>query len=197
MNPTTIKGLAAASVAGSGAGGYGIYYGVNSSRTVSQEIKEPLLTNSSTDEAWKQHLASYKSLQDKWLGDASDESSWVGSMKKWCNDSLNTYWSNSKFSELSEKAGKWCVDTEDIKGRVKRTMGQGKSLISDTNTETVWKSGWDTYNSGKSGKEISSISATSQEQGWKELKSFCLETESLHASSHETLKERYKDFCTK
>ncbi|AEW45045.1 hypothetical protein MHC_00895 [Mycoplasma haemocanis str. Illinois] len=196
MNPIIIKGLAVALVAGSGAGSYGIYYGINSWRTVSHEIKEFLLTDNSTDEAWKQHLGAYKTLQDKWLGNVSDESTWIRSIKKWCNESLKTSWSHAKFSELSKKASKWCVDTEDIKERVKRTIGTGKSLISDTNTEDSWKTGWNSYNTNKSGKEISNISST-QDPGWKELKTFCLEAEFLHASSHETLKERYKDFCTK
>ncbi|AEW45007.1 hypothetical protein MHC_00705 [Mycoplasma haemocanis str. Illinois] len=197
MSPAKICSLTIVGGSATSAATYGMYYQTNSSRNVKAEINGIPLTNESEDEAWGQHYEAYKKAKDtlKIKGlDFSTEDKWKSGIKRWCATALETKWTSNNFYETLEKAQKWCVDTEIIGDRIKRTLNSNKEIIPDSGD---WEDAWNTYNTGKGGNEIEALKADDKSSGKEKIKPWCIDNRGLHASSNKKLKEDMKSWCTK
>ncbi|CBY92219.1 hypothetical protein HF1_02110 [Mycoplasma haemofelis str. Langford 1] len=200
MSPSKICALTLGGGGVTSAATYGMYYKNNSERIVKSEISEILLTNESEDEAWGQHYEKYKNSKDdlKIKGlDSTSETAWKTGIKKWCSEALETTWSNSSFYETAEKAKHWCIDTESIGDRIKRTIESGKEVIPDNASDEEWSGAWDKYHQGKGNNEIEALKDTSKDGGKGKIKAWCTGNKHLNASSHKDLKNSMKSWCTK
>ncbi|AEG72988.1 hypothetical protein MHF_0718 [Mycoplasma haemofelis Ohio2] len=197
--------LTMAGVSGVGLGGYGIYHLASSGESIGERITNSLKgTNKrfvgKEDSEWSNLQEKYTSTFNKPKSKGSSADLPFSDLPDWCDRNYRERYSISK-EELSKQVSNFCFfNTNTVLEELK-----GHSLISGDRAGSEWQTAWDSYNSGKSSKNLvisgstddAKLNGSNKAEAAPILHDWCTASsqKKMYSSNIDVLLPRFKAWC--